>query len=187
MDFKTYQKKARETAQYPNLGSNNIYPTLGLVGEAGEVAEKVKKVIRDNNGIFDNESKLGIKKELGDVLWYISNLSTEFGVELDDVASDNLAKLKNRSDRNKIYPTLGLVGEAGEVAEKVKKVIRDKNGIFDNESKLGIKKELGDVLWYISNLCTELNFNLEDVALQNIEKLKSRAAKGRISGSGDDR
>ena len=60
MDFKTYQKKARETAQYPNLGSNNIYPTLGLVGEAGEVAEKVKKVIRDKNGIFDKESKLGI-------------------------------------------------------------------------------------------------------------------------------
>ncbi len=53
MDFKTYQKKARETAQYPNLGSNNIYPTLGLVGESGEVAEKVKKVIRDKNGIFD--------------------------------------------------------------------------------------------------------------------------------------
>ena len=76
MDFKTYQKKARETAQYPNLGSNNIYPTRGLVGEAGEVAEKVKKVIRDKNGIFDNESKLGIKKELGDVLWYVSNLCT---------------------------------------------------------------------------------------------------------------
>jgi hypothetical protein len=64
MDFKTYQKKARETAQYPDLGSNNIYPTLGLVGEAGEVAEKVKKVIRDKNGIFDNESKLGIKKRV---------------------------------------------------------------------------------------------------------------------------
>ena len=61
------------------------------------------------------------------------------------------------------------------------------NGIFDNESKLGIKKELGDVLWYVSNLCTELNFNLEDVALQNLEKLKLRAAKGKIRGSGDDR
>jgi len=60
MDFKTYQEKARETAQYPCLGSNNIYPTLGLVGEAGEVAEKVKKVIRDKYGNFDNESKLGI-------------------------------------------------------------------------------------------------------------------------------
>ena len=85
---------------------------------------------------------------------------------------------------NIIYPTLGLVGEAGEVAEKVKKVIRDKNGTFDNESKIAIKKELGDVLWYISNLCTELNFNLEDVALENLEKLKLRAAKGNISGSG---
>ena len=103
MDFKTYQKKARETAQYPELGSNNIYPTLGLVGEAGEVAEKVKKVIRDKEGIFDNESKKAIKKELGDVLWYLSNLSTEFGFALDDVASENLAKLKNRSDRNKIF------------------------------------------------------------------------------------
>ena len=109
MDFNSYQKKARLTAQYPDLGSNNIYPTLGLVGEAGEVAEKVKKVIRD------------------------------------------------------------------------------KKGVFDEESKIGIKKELGDVLWYLSNLCSEFNFSFEEVALLNLEKLKLRAAKGNISGSGDDR
>ena len=102
MDFKTYQKKARETAQYPKLGSNNIYPTLGLVGEAGEVAEKVKKVIRDKNGIFDEESKKSIKKELGDVLWYISNLCNEFGFNLDDVALQNLEKLKLRAEKGKI-------------------------------------------------------------------------------------
>ena len=96
MDFKTYQKKARESAQYPNLGSNNIYPTLGLVGETGEVAEKVKKVLRDKNGIFDQESKEAIKKELGDVLWYLSNLCTEFKFSLDEVALQNLEKLKNR-------------------------------------------------------------------------------------------
>ena len=102
MDFKTYQKKARVTAQYPNLGSNNIYPTLGLVGEAGEVAEKVKKVIRDKNGIFDEDSKKSIKKELGDVLWYLSNLCNEFGFSLDDVALQNLEKLKLRSARGKI-------------------------------------------------------------------------------------
>ena len=97
MDFKTYQKKARETAQYPNLGSNNIYPTLGLVGEAGEVAEKVKKVIRDNNGVFDEASINSIKKELGDVLWYISNLCTEFDFKLEDVAQLNLQKLELRT------------------------------------------------------------------------------------------
>ena len=102
MDFKTYQKKARLTAQYPNLGSNNIYPTLGLVGEAGEVAEKVKKVIRDKKGIFDEESKKGIKKELGDVLWYLSNLCDEFNFSLEEVALLNLEKLKLRASKGKI-------------------------------------------------------------------------------------
>ena len=102
MDFKTYQKKARETAQYPNLGSNNIYPTLGLVGEAGEVAEKVKKVIRDKNGIFDEQSKKAIKKELGDVLWYLSNLCNEFDFSFEDVALQNLEKLKLRASKGKI-------------------------------------------------------------------------------------
>ena len=102
MDFNTYQKNARLTAQYPNLGSNYIYPTLGLVGEAGEVAEKVKKVIRDKKGIFDEESKKGLKKELGDVLWYVSNLCTEFNFSLDDIALQNLEKLKLRAARGKI-------------------------------------------------------------------------------------
>ena len=102
MDFKTYQKLARLTAQYPDLGSNNIYPTLGLVGEAGEVAEKVKKVIRDKKGIFDEESKNGIKKELGDVLWYLSNLCNEFEFNLEDVALQNLEKLKLRSIKGRI-------------------------------------------------------------------------------------
>ena len=102
MDFKTYQKKARETALYPDLGSNFIYPTLGLVGEAGEVAEKVKKVIRDKNGIFDEASKSAIKKELGDVLWYLSNLCNEFNFKLEEVALINLEKLKLRASKGKI-------------------------------------------------------------------------------------
>ena len=102
MDFKTYQKKARLTAQYPNIDSNYIYPTLGLVGEAGEVAEKVKKVIRDKKGIFDEESKKGIKKELGDVLWYLSNICTEFDFNLEDVALQNLEKLRLRALNGKI-------------------------------------------------------------------------------------
>ena len=102
MEFDSYQIKARKTALYPNLGSNNIYPTLGLVGEAGEVAEKVKKVLRDKNGEFDLQSKEAIKKELGDVLWYLSNLCTEFKFSLNDVALLNLEKLKLRSSRGNI-------------------------------------------------------------------------------------
>ena len=102
MDFDSYQIKARKTAIYPDLGSNNVYPTLGLVGEAGEVAEKVKKVLRDKNGNFDIESKEAIKKELGDVLWYLSNLCTEFNFSLNDVAVLNLEKLKLRASSGKI-------------------------------------------------------------------------------------
>ena len=102
MDFDNYQKEARKTAIYPNKDKNFIYPTLGLVGESGEVAEKIKKVLRDNNGNFDYESKTAIKKELGDVLWYLANLCNELDFTLNEVAEENLEKLNNRLFRGKI-------------------------------------------------------------------------------------
>ncbi len=102
MDLNHYQDKSRETACYPNAGDNPIYPTLGLVGEAGEVADKIKKAIRDNDGIFDEKVKQDIKYELGDVLWYVAQLSTEFGFNLESVAKANLEKLSSRAKRGKI-------------------------------------------------------------------------------------
>jgi len=102
MNFETYQINARKTAIYPSLGSNYIYPTLGLVGESGEVAEKVKKVIRDKNGVFDEETLIGLKRELGDVLWYISNICSELNFSLEDIAKENLHKLNKRSLEGKI-------------------------------------------------------------------------------------
>ena len=102
MDLNDYQRKARETACYPKVGLNPIYPTLGLAGEAGEVADKVKKVIRDRNGQFDEDSREAIKLELGDVLWYIAQLSSELGFDLEDVAKANLDKLLSRHARGQI-------------------------------------------------------------------------------------
>jgi len=102
MELNQYQRESRKTALYPDVGNNPIYPTLGLVGEAGEVADKVKKILRDKKGVFDKDSKDAIKFELGDVLWYISQLSSELGYELEEVANANLQKLNSRKSRGKI-------------------------------------------------------------------------------------
>jgi len=102
MELSDYQKKSRKTAKYPDVGSNFIYPTLGLAGEAGEVAEKIKKVIRDDGGEVLPEKKKEIEKELGDVLWYVSQIATELGLELESIAAKNIEKLYSRLDRGQI-------------------------------------------------------------------------------------
>lgn len=103
MTFEEYQAEARKTAIYPNIDNNYIYPTLGLAGEAGEVAEKIKKVIRDNEGIVSEEKKAEITKELGDVLWYVANLSKELGISLEEVAAKNIEKLQSRQKRDELH------------------------------------------------------------------------------------
>jgi NTP pyrophosphatase (non-canonical NTP hydrolase) len=97
--FVDYQVKSRQTAIYPDLGANFVYPTLGLSGEAGEVAEKIKKVLRDKGGKIDDETRAVVEKELGDVLWYVAQLATELGLDLGAVAEKNLAKLASRKER----------------------------------------------------------------------------------------
>ncbi len=101
MDLNTYQAAARKTASYPEWAESHL-PTLGLTGEAGEVADKVKKVLRDQDGVFDESAREAIKLELGDVLWYIAQLSMELGYDLEDVAAANLAKLSSRAARGRI-------------------------------------------------------------------------------------
>jgi NTP pyrophosphatase (non-canonical NTP hydrolase) len=99
MDFSDYQSLSRRTATYPRAGEDMTYPALGLCGEAGEVAEKVKKTIRDDGGMLTDERREALSRELGDVLWYVSQLATEAGLELDAIASDNLDKLLSRQER----------------------------------------------------------------------------------------
>jgi NTP pyrophosphatase (non-canonical NTP hydrolase) len=85
------------------------------------------------------------------------------------------------------YPALGLAGEAGEVAEHAKKAIRDDGGQVGDERRAAMAKELGDVLWYVAQIATELDLDLDELAQANLDKLSSRQRRGVLSGSGDDR
>lgn len=99
MNFQEYQSEASQTALYPRRMSNLEYPTLGLAGEAGEVANIVKKIQRDNEGIITDETRDKLRDELGDVLWYISACADELGLTLDEIAAFNVNKLAKRHGR----------------------------------------------------------------------------------------
>ena len=99
MNFEEYQTEASQTALYPRRMSNLEYPTLGLAGEAGEVANIVKKIQRDNDGIITDEIRGKLRDELGDVLWYISACADELGLTLDEIAAFNVNKLAKRHSR----------------------------------------------------------------------------------------
>jgi|TARA_R100001244_G_scaffold129163_1_gene100397 NTP pyrophosphatase (non-canonical NTP hydrolase) len=90
------------TAIYPNRGNNLVYPVLGLNGEAGEIAEKLKKIIRDSGGELSPESRKDLSKELGDILWYVAACCDELGLRMDSVASANIAKLASRKERGQL-------------------------------------------------------------------------------------
>jgi NTP pyrophosphatase (non-canonical NTP hydrolase) len=98
MDLSEYQRQSRRTAEYPREAWL-AYPALGLAGEAGEVAEHAKKAIRDDEGKVSDERRAAMSKELGDVLWYVAQLATELGLDLDDIATQNLEKLFSRQTR----------------------------------------------------------------------------------------
>lgn len=92
-----------------------------------------------------------------------------------------------KTDHPIVYPTLGLANEAGEVAGKIKKIFRDKDGVIGEAEREALKGELGDVLWYLAQICTELDLSLGEVAAANLDKLRSRQQRGTLYGDGDTR
>ena len=101
-DLDMYQEVAKTTAIYPREQAI-IYPTLGLTGEAGEVANKVKKIIRDGSNKNDEKLVSEIKAEIGDCLWYIAVLADDFNIKLSDIANANIEKLANRQKKGTIH------------------------------------------------------------------------------------
>jgi len=96
-----YQKKARATKIYPEK-FDVIYPSLGLAGEAGELANKVKKALRDNDGEFTEDRIKQISDEIGDCLWYCANIAADLGLNLQGIAEKNISKLASRQERGKL-------------------------------------------------------------------------------------
>lgn len=110
MKFDEYQAKTLETAIYPEQGTGSAlalaYVGLGL-GESGEVQGKIKKVLRDDDGVLTNEKREAIAAEAGDILWYVSQLATEIGVPMSTIAQANVDKLQSRKQR-------GVIGGSGD-------------------------------------------------------------------------
>jgi NTP pyrophosphatase (non-canonical NTP hydrolase) len=100
MTFDEYQKQALTTVQSTDDNFKDLlHWVLGINGEAGEVAEKVKKIIRDKGSVVSGEDKIELAKELGDVLWYLAVFAHDLGVSFDEIAEQNLAKLRSRQSR----------------------------------------------------------------------------------------
>lgn len=100
MTFDEYQKRALTTAR--DEGNEFFHRVLGLVGETGEIAEKIKKLVRDHDGDLDKLDKDDIAKELGDTMWYVATLADYLGLKLEDIAQRNLDKLADRKKRDVI-------------------------------------------------------------------------------------
>lgn len=97
MNLDDYQERAVQTAIYKG---KIVYPVLGLASEAGEVAGKLKKILRDNNGTYTDQNLRALADELGDVLWYVAAVAKDLGYTLDTIAQNNLDKLRERQERN---------------------------------------------------------------------------------------
>lgn len=166
----------REACKIPELNFDKIY---------------TNKIMFDVNSPDNTELVLGRDFELRyengvyKVVRIVHEFPNDFG--LDIYQNSALTTAQFPDELKIIYPTLGLNGEAGEVAEKVKKILRDNDGVIDSEKRLEIAKELGDCLWYIAVLSYYIGYNLSAVAEMNIRKLRSRQQRNKISGSGDNR
>ncbi len=106
MNLSEYQQAAKTTAIYPEQ-YRVFYPALGLAGEAGEIANKVKKILRDTNGAVTEQRRDELSGEIGDILWYAAALASDLGLSLDAIAAENLAKLFDRKER-------GVLGGSGD-------------------------------------------------------------------------
>lgn len=190
-----YQEQAARTAQYPKeLGI--VYPALGL-GEIGEIANQVKKVYRDDGGRFTEERIKNLRKECGDLLWYIATTATEMGVPIDHHFDNPNFTIQGRLTFDQLRTLAAGVSlqvgqkRADHLTLRMMKLvgrIADEAEYYRTLSKEAIVRDLGGLLIALDLFAFQyLGTTLEQVAQSNLDKLADRANRGVIQGSGDNR
>lgn len=188
--FAAYQNAIRPTALYANVNNGArakaaplTFAALDLCVHAGAVADKVKKVVRDDNGTVTEDNREFITKRSSDARDAAKALT---GERIGSPAP--LISPENEVIANKLsYLALGLCGESAEVAEKVTAALSTDGGTLTEDQRAGILKEAGDTLWYLTRLVDELKADIGSVARDNMHKVLDRRERGVTQGSGDDR
>jgi NTP pyrophosphatase (non-canonical NTP hydrolase) len=190
MNLREYQMKARETAIYLKVKDSKIlYPTLGLVGECGEVAGKMKKLIRDDKWIMKPDRMTAIIKELGDCCWYLANICCDTNLELNTIYEKINSSVAYKINRLSILrQVLHMNRHANIIAEFLE------NWHYDHQCNLNktnnfknLPIHIYNVLICIEEIAYNCHSNLREVYTLNIEKLTKRKQDGTLTGDGDNR
>jgi len=190
MNLKEYQDKARSTAIYDKETHSLTYPTLGLIGETGETAEKIKKAIRDDGGKFTDQRKQDVIKELGDCCWYIANLCCDFGVDLSTcVAKKNPAKMIFLPQLELARICFRMSVAASQIAFHVEQLKYDETFVNVEQTKHAsfLFHNISSLMYFIEEIAKRMDSNLEEVLRSNIVKLMNRKQSGTLQGDGDNR
>ena len=188
--FAAYQNSIRPTAIYANVNNGArskaaplIHTSLDLCVHAGAVADKVKKVVRDDNGNLPEDKRVFVTTRASAAVEAAQILTGErLGKDAPTISPEN------EVIANKLaYVALGLCGESAETAEKIAHALATNGGSLSDDERISILKEAGDVLWYLTRLVDELGGNIGDVAQGNLEKVTDRRSRGVTKGSGDNR
>lgn len=185
-ELSKYQKIANKTVVYKEE-DNVVYPVLKLNGEAGEVSEKVGKVFRDNNGIFTNEIKKGILKELGDTLWYCAAIARDLGFDLGNLETRHLSANMETAAFPIVKAVLRLEYFCGMIANRTASCIAGGMVHFDEDYKKYVVDKLSNVILHLGAIAYKLGYTFDDVMSDNLGKVLSRASNNTIHGSGDNR
>jgi len=191
MNLSEYQKQTKITAIYPDIGRNMLYPTLGLMGECGEICEKIKKLIRDDNNIITTERKKTIAMELGDIMWYVATICSEIMAEIDMLyimGGYRAAEHVRNFDLPRI--AIHLFCLSAEVAKSVEQWYYSHNRNHERKYPyyVNITSGLSSILQCIKAIAYQAcGLSIEEICDLNIEKLLSRKNRNTLRGDGDSR